>query len=161
LALLGEAGIATHIDQAEDKRLLAFWSKSDAWPRVAEHATSISGSDRKKSQFSKFCPEVAFDVFGLFGTYLSRYADEIDRDFAHEALRMSGVVGVRDWRWTWAHVEPLHYSQCQVYSLLIHAPHGTHLKIADGEVLQLRPTFYGIGVDLKRLAAKIAGWWRA
>jgi hypothetical protein len=48
-----------------------------------------------------------------------------------------------------------------VYSLLIHAPDGTHSKMPDDGVLQLRPTFYGIGVDLKRLAAKIRAWWRA
>ena len=75
LSLLGRAG-STALDAQEDKRLLAYWEGSDLWPRTAEYATSISGSERAR-YFSKFCPEVAYDRFGYFASYLGSYGDII------------------------------------------------------------------------------------
>lgn len=89
-ALLGESGITTALAAETDAALLAKWKKSDLWPALAEHATSISGSDGKKDHFSNFCPEVAFDTFGLFASSLHRYADEIDREAAENWLYGNG-----------------------------------------------------------------------
>jgi len=156
LSLLGDSGIATKV--AGDAELLATWSKSELWPRVREQASSISGAEGNPSAFANFCPEVAFNVFGLFASYLSRYADEIDKNFAHQALVASGFSGVEDWRWAWQHVEPMHYSQCPLYSLLLHKLVTEAAKESKAELVQLRPTFYGISVDLKGLWAKFNSW---
>jgi hypothetical protein len=113
--LLGEAG-STKIDAKEDAKLKHSWEKTDVWPVTAEQATSISGPGDETKHFSHFCPEVSFDRFGLFATELHKYADEIDVGVAHSKLSANEAAS-DDWRWNWALVEPMHYTECPLYSL--------------------------------------------
>jgi hypothetical protein len=117
LGLLGEGGFATKIDAAEDKRLEAAWQKSDLWPRTDEQKPIIMGWSEDPKHFLNFCPEVLFDRFGLFATGLNGYADEVDQGGAHARLREQNASR-SDWRWTWAYVAPMHYTDCPVYSPL-------------------------------------------
>ncbi len=118
LSLLGNAG-STKIPQTEDERLLEKWKKSDLWPRTEELATSIAGADGKRSIFSNFCPEVAFDRFGYFATDLARYGDEIDINIAHEQLgKQKAPPG--DPRWSWASTREQHYTECPIHAVLDH-----------------------------------------
>ena len=116
LSLLGEAG-STSIDPDEDRALLARWRASDLWPPTLEQATSVSGPEGDRHIFSNFCPEVAFERFGLFAVFLARHADEIDSDLAHRCLETEGAPA-GDWRWSWASVDPLHYADCPLYAPL-------------------------------------------
>ena len=116
LSLLGHAG-STQIDPKEDNRLKEAWEKTDIWPVTDEQATSISGLSDDIKHFSRFCPEVSFDRFGLFAAELHRYADEIDVSSAHRILLREGALP-DDWRWNWSHIESTHYTECQLYSLL-------------------------------------------
>jgi hypothetical protein len=116
LALLGEAG-STKIDSEEDKKLLEHWKKSDLWPTTREYATSISGSPGEPHIFSNFCPEVTFDRFGFFASLLSRYADRIDMGIALKRLNKE-EASANDWRWSWAAVSEMHYTECPLYSIL-------------------------------------------
>lgn len=116
LSLMGEAG-STKINDNEDEKLKRSWQKTDVWPITTEQATSISGHGDETKHFSHFCPEVAFDRFGLFATELHKYADEIDISVAHKELLARKALP-DDWRWNWDFVEPMHYSECPLYSLL-------------------------------------------
>ena len=116
LSLLGDAG-STRIDPYEDDRLKQSWEKTDIWPVTAEQATSISGPGDEIRHFARFCPEVSFDHFGLFATELHKYADEIDVGSAHQILLREQALS-DDWRWSWSHIEPMHYTECALYSLL-------------------------------------------
>jgi hypothetical protein len=156
ISLLGDVGITTKIAPAEDKQLLDLWSKTDVWPKTMEQETGVYGD---KHLFSNFCPEVAFETFGLFATSLSRFSDDIDRDSRHQALAKSGVAGGHDWRWRWEHVTPQHYTECPLYSILKASP--VTVAKAREEILQLRPGMYGVSVDLKGLWAKLRSWWSA
>lgn len=118
LSLLGEAG-STKIPPNEDARLLSYWKESDLWPKTDEYATMISGPTGESRQFSNFCPEVAFDRFGYFATFLARYADEIDSGVAHTQLSKENAPG-NDWRWYWAALSPEHFADCSLYSVLAH-----------------------------------------
>lgn len=118
LSLLGKAG-STKIDPAEDERLLEFWKKDDLWPRTAEQETSIFGPEGESKYFDNFCPEVTSERFGYFASYLGRYADEIDKDVVHGQL-VKGHAVKNDWRWSWASVDPMHYTDCPLYSVLEH-----------------------------------------
>ena len=82
---------------------------------MSEQLTSISGSE--KISFWNYCPEVLYDRFGLFANSLSRLHDEIDIDNRHKQLDREGALS-NDWRWHWATMTPLHYSECSYYSLL-------------------------------------------
>lgn len=116
LSLLGGAG-STKIEPREDQNLLRQWKKSDLWPSIDEQATLIMGEPGKPSIYSNFCPEVAYERFGLFAVSLARYADEIDIDLAHARLGKMKAPGT-DWRWAWSHVAAMHYTECPLYSPL-------------------------------------------
>lgn len=119
LSLLGDAG-STRIEEKEDKRLLKQWKKSDLWPKTREQDTEVSGSN-DKNKFIRFCPEVAFERFKYFATTLLPYADGINRDAVHKTLREETRVQ-HDWRGTWALVEPQHYTDCPLFSVLERQP---------------------------------------
>lgn len=156
-ALLGESGITTALARETDAALLARWKKTDLWPALAEHATSISGNDGKKSQFSNFCPEVSFDTFGLFASSLCRYTDEIDREATENWLVGHGRAFAKDWRWDWASLNPMHYSECPLYSQVTVAPVAvTYLR---EEIVSMKPGAFGFSVDLKKLVSRFSRWW--
>lgn len=107
----------TSIDAEEDKRLLAFWKASDLWPRIAETDTSVSGSGPHQC-LSNFCPEVIYERFGHFAAMLVNHGDEIDRDAAYSRLNTENVPRT-SWKWQWAHLQPMHFTECPLYSPLI------------------------------------------
>jgi len=117
LSLLGEAGFTTRIPPDEDRALLARWQQSDLWPLTHEQATSVAGPTDDPRHLLNFCPEVLFDRFGVFATSLHSYADEIDRDAAHDKLTHAHAAR-DDWQWRWAWLAPMHYSECPLYSPL-------------------------------------------
>jgi hypothetical protein len=156
LSLLGEAGITTRMPKDKDEQLLERWEKNEHWPMVAEHATSITSIDDEKRGFHNFCPEVSFDVFGLFATYLHRYADEIDRDSVHARLGNDPKQYPNDWRWNWSTVEAMHFTDCPLYSALGAQTINTSYAVQDEKkVLQLKPGAYGVHVDLRELWKRI------
>ncbi|MBU4320865.1 MAG: hypothetical protein L6246_02585 [Thermodesulfovibrionales bacterium] len=116
LSLLGEAG-NTQITPEEDNRLKQEWQKTDVWPITDEQATTIAGPRGEIKHFSRFCPEVLFDRFGLFTSELHEYPDEIDINISHKNLLYEDA-SQNDWRWNWSHVKPTHYTECVLYSLL-------------------------------------------
>jgi hypothetical protein len=118
LSLLGFAG-STSIDETEEKRLIDYWEKTDIWPKTGEYRTSIAGPKGNPRIFSNYCPEIAYDSFGYFASFLAGYADEIDSDSAH-ALLTKLNASPNDWRWRWSSLTKSHYSDCQYYSILDH-----------------------------------------
>ncbi len=118
VSLLGEARVTTQIEASEDNKLLDQWRRSDLWPVVSEHATSVLGPSDDPRHFSRFCPEVSFDQFQWFASDLSRYSDEIDQDVEHHTLAAEGAP-THDCRWLWALVVPMHYADCPLYSPLL------------------------------------------
>jgi hypothetical protein len=116
LSLLGETGSAK-IPEKEDRRLLKHWKKSDLWPRTNEQATAVSGEPGNPSAFSKFCPEITAEQFGYFATSLTRYADKLDVEHAHEHLTREGVPTSHP-NWSWSSCIPQHFTECPVYTVL-------------------------------------------
>ena len=117
ISLLGEARFTTEIPRDKDDRLRTMWQQSDLWPSVREQAASIMGPADDPRHLMNFCPEVLFEHFRLFASDLHGYADEIDIDSAHSRLA-SEHVPASDWRWTWAAVKVMHYTDCPLYSPL-------------------------------------------
>lgn len=157
-ALLGNSGVTTALAPEIDSTLLAKWQKTDLWPALAEHKTSIGESEGKKSQFSNFCPDVIFDTFGLFASSLASYVDDIDREVAETWLVRNGRAFAKDWRWDWAFLTPMHYSECPLYSQLF-VSYPAALEIPREEVVSVKPGAFGISVDLRKLITKFSRWW--
>ena len=118
LSLLGSAG-CTAIPSEEDESLLERWKRHPLWPVVREQETSTAGEGQRTHSFHKFCPEVSFDTFGYFATFLARYSDELDSDMAAQRLGKEGAPA-DDPRWAWAFCTPQHYTECPLYSCLAH-----------------------------------------
>lgn len=129
LSLLGSAG-STAIDSSEDERLLEKWKTSDLWPKTREQETIIYGNNKS---FDKFCPEVAFERFGYFASYLGRYSDELDHDLAHEQLGKIDASS-EDYRWAWSSVISMHFSECPLYSVLLYRQSGMENRFDQKEL---------------------------
>ena len=65
-----------------------------------------------------FCPEVSYDRFGYFASFLHEYTDEIDRDNMYKLYERRGITEQFDPRWCW--ITALHYTECRESSI-----HGT------------------------------------
>jgi hypothetical protein len=155
--MLGKAGIMTKIDQDLDDILSAKWKESDLCPVVAEQDTGILSTQGEIRSFDNICPEVSFDVFGIFVSHLHRYSDEIDTGLAHKHLGELGASS-EDFRWAWENVTPLHYLSCSYYSLLQTNPIGAKDSDKDEKIIDLKPSFHGISLNLNLLLNKIKNW---
>lgn len=113
VALLGDAKITTSINDSQRTDLKAFWQDSGLNPVIAEDDTSINGDSGHWSSFSNFCPEVTFKYFHYYADYLSKYADEIDRDCGYRIAVRDKVPN--DWRYEWQSVSGCHFLGCSVY----------------------------------------------
>lgn len=153
LSLLGVAGITTPLQQSEEKRLLAKWKRSEHWPKLDEHRVSILDG----RHFMHFCPEVAYDFFGLFASGLYRYSDEEDCHRVHEQLSENGT-STSDWRWQWSNIIPLHYSECQLYSTLIQTGSKNTQEAGRKEIVEVKPSMFGIKIDVKETLIRFWKW---
>jgi hypothetical protein len=154
LSLLGSAG-STKIPTNEDNRLKARWEKSDLWPKTGETSASIMGNGDRHTIFSNFCPEVSYDRFGFFASSLVDYADDIDRDFACRHLERIGEQA-KSWKWKWQHLQPRHFTECPLYSPLVHA--APQQEPVAAEILTLKPGIWGMSVDIKTLGRRLVNW---
>jgi hypothetical protein len=161
LYLLGNADVTTKMNPEKIKELDELWNKSDVLPVIAEHDTSIAKVDDKISMFTKFCPEILFDIFGLFAVSLFRYADDIDQEAGYAQMKRDAYP--KDWRLTWSHVEPLHYLKCSVYSQLITRPVENKQDTLTGEsipeIIEIKPGFMGISLNVRAACSRLAKWW--
>jgi len=116
LSLLGKSGVSTKIKPGEDDLLKSYWERTEFWPVTGEQDTGISGSDDKHTGFHNFCPEATYLIFNLFASHLSDYHDPADREYFLSHYKNEDTD---DWRWNWAGVTPMHYSECDLYSMLL------------------------------------------
>ena len=132
LTLSGELG-ATEMDSADAVRLEKRWSEAPPFAVLREQLPSVQKSDQRFSSLDNFCPEVAYDLQGVFATMLGRYVDELDSDLAHERLSRQGASRT-DPAWTWGFVAPLHYTSCPTFSVLAgraSSHHNMHHELLD------------------------------
>jgi len=154
VALMGESG-STNIPEKANKKLLKAWKKSQLWPITNEQATSISGPAERIKHYWNFCPEVTFERFGIFTTDIDEYADEVDMDFAHSKLAALGI-STDDWRWRWLNVRPQHYFDCPLFSVLQELTSAHRGE----DIIDIKPNFYGIGINVNALLRKIQSYLR-
>lgn len=112
--MLGEIKMITSISDDKKEALDSFWKESKLLPVIAEDDTGICGSEREFTSFSNFCPEVSFTYFRYYASYLSKYADEIDRDCGHRIAAKENIKN--DWRYEWASISACHFLDCTAYS---------------------------------------------
>lgn len=117
LSLLGRFG-NTPIAADQDAALLERWKKSDLWPVVDEQAVGVVSFGSYPTIFSNFCPEVAYDTFGIFAEGFGRAGDTFDTELRHERLSIEHAKP-DDYRWNWNYASPLHYTECPLYAPLV------------------------------------------
>lgn len=154
LSLLGDSGIVTAIALPTNQALKRKWMDSPLWPVVDELATTICN----RNNFKNFCPEVIFDIFGLFASSLGSYSDEIDRDAAEAAIITDGNMNSKDWRLNWSYITALHYSECPLYPQLAHTSQPKKIEKKE-EIVSAKLGAFGVTVDAKQLLTRFAKWW--
>jgi hypothetical protein len=117
VALLSDVKVTAPLPTELHDTALAKWQAHELSPATGETATSISGGTDPNC-YANFCPEVAYDTFKLFSSTLIRINDSIGRQIAERLIEKDPTPDGRDWRWSWSHVEPLHYSDCPLYAKL-------------------------------------------
>ena len=90
--------MAIWIIQKKTKNCLNIGKVAIFGKRLEEYATSILEHPENHIYSPIFVPEVTFDRFGYFASFLPRYADEIDIGIAHERLGIQRASS-NDWRW--------------------------------------------------------------
>lgn len=70
------------------------------------------------SFLSNFCPEVTFLRFGYFTSFLSEFADEIDKDIRYTEIEKNSI-DEDNWRRYFQDLNPQHYTDCPFYSILL------------------------------------------
>ncbi len=111
LEALGRTGRFTSIPAEQAALLEQKWK-----PFMSVVAEEEPQADEKS--VDHFCPEVSYDRFGYFASYMHEYIDEVDRDSMHEFYERRGIADQFDARWCW--ITPRHYTECREYSI-----HGT------------------------------------
>jgi hypothetical protein len=146
ISALGRAKISVELTSDEDKRLHLHWKKSELWPTSDEDSTHMFGNGEKYFSYSNFCPEVTYERFGSFARELVDYYDAEERNAAHQRLRGENCPN-ESWQWSWASLKPLHFTECPLYSPLIHAVGSTKQKPRDAILM---PTKFGRDKNLIR-----------
>ena len=104
--------------------------------------------------------EVTFQKVTLLLDSAER-SDEIDKEIAHAQLAEKAYP--KDWRWQWVHVKPLHYLKCPVYSQLASKPAPvsgeSSTERATQEMIEVKPEFMGMSLNIKVLLTRLANWW--
>jgi hypothetical protein len=150
LTLSGKLG-ATEMDANDFKRLNAKWRNSPPFAVLKEQLPSVQGADGTWSTLTNFCPEVSYDLCGVFASMLGRYVDEIDRDHAHARLSRTDAPS-NDPSWSWGFIAPLHYASCPTFSVL--AGDGSNRQ---GPQQGLLDALLSIpGVDIKYVTQQVA-----
>jgi hypothetical protein len=122
--LLSQKDYITKIRREDVERLDKKWQSFQ--PLTAEDDAMVMFSTEKSrfESISRFCPEVSYNIFGVFATGLSRYGDEYGKEFAYRKLTQHKVDS-EDPRWEWMSIVPLHYTECIEYSLFSSIASGT------------------------------------
>lgn len=111
--MLGKAKLITSISSGERAKLDELWENSGLSPVIAEEDTGITSADERPLSFENFCPEVSFQYFGYYATFLANYADEMDKENGHRVAERENLG--KDWRFRWAAVSACHYLECSMY----------------------------------------------
>jgi predicted nucleotide-binding protein len=101
---------------------------------IREESPGISTVNHELRSLDNFCPEVAYDIFGYFASYLNGYADDIDREADCRAYERERIPEKFDA--AWATITPKHFTECREYSLRANYPAALTTTT---DVLQLKP----------------------
>lgn len=111
--MLGEIKMITSISDKNKSELDEYWGQSGLTPVIAEEDTGVSGSETRTSSYSNFCPEVTYTYFRYYASYLSRHADEIDKENGQRIAEREKIEN--DWRYEWQFLTGCHFLECSVY----------------------------------------------
>ena len=132
LRSLGEAKVITQISNEDNIHLEKKWIPFQpiSW---GEAPGTVLGENDELISIRGFCPEVSYNTFGVFATRLYKYADELDRQVAHQKLARIDVDS-EDPRWEWALVIPFHYTKCQEYSVFFTSSSGKSKRASKSRI---------------------------
>ena len=160
-ALVKHAGGAALLEE-DDKRFRQKWENSEHWIEPPGSETNVSGG-KTNMMPSRFCPEISYENFGLFAESLMPYLDPADKEFYLSRFETSSGAVSPNWRFSWADIKPLHYTDCSYYSRLsvsvISEPIQDAKSKASGNVVHMKPGMFGFSLDLRILVTKFCRWW--
>ena len=115
VSLFRESDLIAGLDQSVEKEIEAYWKKTPFWPILLEEKPAITKIEGEWRTIRNICPEIGYELFGIFACFFAKYADEIDEGVAHAKLRKEKIP-IDDWRWHFSSITWMHYSDCKEFS---------------------------------------------
>jgi hypothetical protein len=115
ISLLRESGLIAGLDESKEKEIEEYWKKTPFWLVPLEEEPAVAGPEGKRHIISNICPEIGYELFGIFSCFFAKYADEIDEGVACNKLRREKAPA-DDWRWHFSTIIKMHYSDCKEFS---------------------------------------------
>ncbi|NTV05179.1 MAG: hypothetical protein HGA59_01535 [Chlorobiaceae bacterium] len=102
------------IEEDKYKRLDAKWTEYNQLTN--DEMQMAHGSCN--SYIVNFCPEITYNAYGYFASYLGKYADHIDEEQNIKILKRKGVIDNHPGFKSWGFIKEKHFTECSFYSLI-------------------------------------------
>lgn len=115
VSLFKESELVAGLDESVEKEIEKYWKKTPFWLVPLEEEPAVGGPKGEWHTISNNCPEIGYELFGIFAGFFAKYADEIDQGVAHAKLRKEKAPA-DNWRWHFSNIRWMHYSDCKEFS---------------------------------------------
>jgi len=153
-SLTDSFGITAALSKEDDKKIMEYWSETSYLPMPREIEPCINGIEKKNIR--NFCPEVVSKIYGIFASSIYHYVDDIDIEIAEKAL-IKEQADRDDCRWIYSSIVPVHYLDCEYYSIIAANDRKIELKQNEEDIIDIKPNIYGVGININALIRKLKG----